>query len=269
MRGMWKKATLDIFFALAISAWSCFAFAQNAGQGNVETCLPLEGLNLGCVASVDHSCKKNKALYNPAKECYYVGEPSTSIRVEGPIAFHCAATESTETCTETIGENGSIHRECRTTSRCVRYQAPFCEETCVPCYNKVVSANIGMAAGCIICTRRPCDDEKDFLVKGTCPNWYNGMPKGPPQRCSGAQRCPTTAIDPNGVTHQVTIQSSPCPPPSLPNPPLEDPERPPRCPWKRDERTGGSPPGPNGEGGSAGNCEPISEDNRQSPYGQD
>lgn len=216
-----------------------FVFAQASGNFN---CLQLEGIHIGCVSSVDHGCFRNRAVDNPKAQCNYVGGPSTSLRVEGPIAFHCKSSTSTKVCTKNTGTD-SKGETCVTTSECVEYQPPSCQETCVPCYDQVVAANIGLERGCIVCTRKYCGDEPPAEL--ACPPSYNGMPNGIGQKCSSPQHCPTTAIDPLGHSHPVTITTGSCNPPQLPPPATGAPKY---CPWKVDKRTHDG-------------CEPIDPDN--------
>lgn len=228
------------FLVVATFLFSYSAFGQNS-------CMVLEGINLGCVSSVDHSCRMNKKVDEPRSRCSYVGSPGVQWRVEGPISFVC------ESWTQTIIHhprvcNGEV---CVTppptiTSTCVRYQPPICEETCIKCFNEVVEVPAGRSRGCIVCTRPKCQDEPD--VSSACPPTYNGLVNHLAQKCSADIRCPTSAVDPNGVTHPVTVRRGTCPPAVMPPIPPDPPE-PQHCPWKVDER-------------SRTGCEPISPDNR-------
>lgn len=223
---------------------SNIALAQNY-------CLLLEGLNIGCVPSVDHTCKRNKMVDNKNALCNYVGDPGTSYRVEGPIKWSCETAVTTTTETEVCDADGC--KKVRvTTSTCTKYYPPLCNEECVPCFNQVVSAAIGHEKGCIVCTRAYCPDEPG--AQTSCPSSNNGLPLGSGEKCTTPQRCPTSAVDPLGNTHPVTVTTGNCSPPQLPQPPpptvLKD------CPWKVDKRSGGTTTNP------AGGCEPIDPDNQ-------
>lgn len=243
-----KSACVLFLFVI----FSSEAFAQNSSR-----CIRLENLEIGCVPSVDHSCYMNKAV-DKVSSCKYVGSPGTSIRAEGPIAWNCASSTNTRTCTQVCNDD-SCEERCVTRSVCTVYQSPVCQETCVQCFNQVVVANVGINRGCIVCTRALCADEYPRQARTVCPPVYNGMPKANGETCAASTRCPTTAIDPNGVSHTVTVNGpGNCQPQPLPEPPPELPE-PLLCPWKVDERTGGRPPRANGptDPGDPGNCEPI------------
>ncbi len=216
-----------------------FSYAQN-------TCLLLEGLNLGCVSSVDHSCFINKKVDNPKAPCSFVGSPATSWRVEGPIAFHCKSSRETKICPPLVCNlDGCVQPPCVITSECSEYQPPSCQETCVSCFNEVVTINGGLQKGCIVCTRKYCADEPMALT--VCPQTYNGLVNYPGEKCSADNHCPATATDPLGKTHPVAITKNTCPTPNMPEPP---PVLVPKdCPWKADKR-------------SATGCEPIDPDNQ-------
>ncbi len=217
-----------------------------------QGCIELEGINLGCVSSIDHSCYLNKAVDKTGEPCRYVAEPKTMYRVEGPIAWNCKSSRNTTICEETGGNGEQSGTNCRTVSECLEYYPPSCTETCTSCFGRIVTENIGISRGCLICTREPCADEKPRLVKSTCP-YYNsqGMPYvGSPMTCSGESRCPSTAIPPNGgAPMEVRVNTRTCPAPELPKLPTTPPPMPQLCIWKVDKR-------------SATGCEPIEESNR-------
>lgn len=211
-----------------------------------NNCLLLEGLNLGCVSSVDHSCFRNKMVDNPKASCQYVGDPATSWRVEGPIAFHCKSSTNTTVCPpKQCNPDGCVTPPCVTTSECTEYQPPLCQETCVGCFNQVVTVKAGIEKGCIVCTRPYCADEPPASV--LCPATYNGLVHSPADKCAADSRCPTTATDPLGKVHPVTISRNTCPTPTMPNPVVNPPPK--DCPWKVDKRT-------------ATGCEAIEPDNQ-------
>lgn len=233
------------FMILLLQFWQ-IAFAQSG-------CIELEGLNLGCVSSVDHGCFRNVSVNKPDAACTYVADPGAMYRVEGPVAWACKSHRNTETCTEQVTPDG-VKRICTTSSQCVEYYPPSCSEACRPCFNRVETAGIGLERGCFICTRKPCADEP--LAQKACPPTYNDMVLGSSQKCSGDERCPTTAIDPLGNSHSVTVRRpTECKPPDMPPKPPVSPA-PLWCPWKVDKRSRAS------EGKPAGGCEPIDPDNR-------
>lgn len=201
---------------------------------------------MGCVSSVDHSCFKNKMVNNPKATCQYVGSPGTSWRVEGPIAFHCKSSRDTTVCPpKQCNPDGCVQPPCVTSSECIEYQPPSCQETCVACFNDVVSVNAGLEKGCIVCTRPYCADEPPAST--ICPPTYNGLVNYIAEKCSTDQHCPATATDPLGVTQPVTITRNTCPEPKMPEP--QTPPAPKDCPWKVDKR-------------SQTGCEPIDPDNQ-------
>lgn len=227
-------AILTLLFNLNLN----IAQAQN-------NCLLLEGLNLGCVSSVDHSCYLNKKVDDPKATCQYVGSPNTAWRVEGPIAFACKSSRNTRICPPQVCNlDGCVQPPCVTTSECIEYQPPSCQETCVACFDEVVSINAGIKKGCIICTRKACADEPPAVV--VCPSTYNGLVNATAEKCSADSRCPANATDPLGVTHPVTINRNTCPPKTMPQPPAQPVPK--DCPWKVDKR-------------SETGCEPIDADN--------
>lgn len=209
-------------------------------------CIQLEGLNLGCVSSVDHSCYMNKKIDRPNDPCHYVGSPANAWRVEGPIAFHCKSSRQTTTCPPKVcNADGCVQPPCTTTSECIEYFPPSCQETCTVCFNEEVTINAGISKGCIVCTRKPCADEP--LVETLCPTTYNGLVLHGSQKCSSDSHCPTTATDPLGVVHTVNINKGACPEAKMPE--IPPPPNPKDCPWKVDKRT-------------ATGCEAIDPDNR-------
>lgn len=212
-------------------------------------CIELEGINIGCVSSVDHGCFMNKAVNKNNDPCHYVGSPNTMYRVAGPIAWSCKSSKNTTVCSEDKGNGDKSGTTCVTSSECVEYFQPSCSEQCVPCFDNVVTENTGTSKGCIICNRKPCADELPRLTKTTCPHRNStGMPLGSGDKCSSDTRCPKTAIPPNGgAPMDVIIRKGQCSPPKLPDPPIR-PE-PLLCTWKVDKR-------------SATGCEPIEPDNR-------
>lgn len=211
------------------------------------TCIELEGINIGCVSSVDHSCKKNVAVDNKNAPCNFVGSPNVMYRVEAPISWRCKSSRNVEVCTDKPGNNDQSGRDCRTHSECIEYFPPTCQETCVPCFDVVVTENSGEQKGCIVCTRKKCPDEPD--AQTVCPAFSSqGLPRGPGNKCSSSQSCPTTAIPPTGgPAMDVIVNRGNCQPPKLPEPQgLPSPQA---CPWKIDNR-------------SVDGCEPIEESNR-------
>lgn len=202
-----------------------------------SNCIKLEGLNLGCVSSIDHSCFLNKKVDEKNSPCRYVSEPSTQWRVEAPISFKCKSATSTTVCPPRVcNPDGCVQPPCTTTSECTEYQPPSCDETCVKCFSNVVNANVGISKGCIICTREMCPDERDKIATAKCPTKYNNMILHNGDKCSSDSRCPTTAVDPLGQTHTVIINRNTCPPPIMPEEPPEPPN-PKDCPWKVDQRS--------------------------------
>jgi len=184
---------------------------------------------------------------NPKGNCRYVGEPSTMYRVEAPISFKCKSYKNTETCVQNPSGPDAGGTTCTTTSECVEYLPPSCDETCIPCFNQVVENNVGISKGCIVCTRPECPDEIEARLATQCPIYFEGMPLGMGDKCSTSQRCPKQAVNPKtGALTDVTIRTTSCQPPELPKPKeftVRD------CPWKVDKR-------------SQTGCEPIDPDNR-------
>jgi len=158
-------------------------------------------------------------------------------RVEAPIAFHCKSTRTNTYCPprECNGTDACIQPPCVTTSECIEYMPPACSEECVKCFDEVVNVNVGIAKGCIICTRNYCPDEEPHRAKLYCPATYNGLVNFQGLKCSAESHCPTTAVDPLGVSREVTINRGTCPPPDMP--PIPTPQVPTDCPWKVDERS--------------------------------
>lgn len=227
-------------FAILIFLFISSAYAQNS-------CVMLEGLNLGCVSSVDHSCVLNKKVDETKSPCRYVGSPDVQWRVEAPIAFHCKSSRQTVTCyPQVCNADGCVSPPCTTASECTEYQPPSCAETCIKCFQEVVNVNVGLAKGCIVCTRKSCADEPPVVP--ICPATYNGLVHYSGEKCSSDSKCPTTAVDPLGKTHPVTIYKGSCPSGEMPQPPPPIPP-PMDCPWKVDQRT-------------ATGCERIKCDNR-------
>jgi hypothetical protein len=217
---------LVILVNLILSA----AWAQN-------NCVMLEGLNLGCVSSIDHSCFMNKKVDKPSEPCRYVGSPATQWRVEGPISFNCKSSRNIRECPPQVcNSDGCTQPPCTERSECLEYFRPICDETCVKCFNDVINVNVGVSRGCIICTRRPCPDEEPAMARVKCPPRYNNLVNNAGQKCSSDSRCPETATDPLGVVHPVEIRRGTCPPPEMPEAPREE-EDPKHCPWKVDQRT--------------------------------
>jgi hypothetical protein len=215
---------------------SFFLLFFSAASAQQNNCIMLEGINLGCVSSIDHSCFINKKLDLHNEPCPYVGSPNTMWRVEAPISFHCKSTRTNTFCPpQQCNADGCIQPPCVTTSECVEYMPPACSEECVKCFDEVVNVNIGTAAGCIICTRNMCPDEMDHQAKLYCPATYNGLVNYQGLKCSTEAKCPTSAVDPLGVVREVTINRGTCPPPELP--PVPTPVVPKDCPWKLDERS--------------------------------
>lgn len=201
-----------------------------------NSCIKLEGLNLGCVSSIDHGCFRNKKVDERTSPCRYVSAPNTMWRVEAPVSFKCKSSSETRICPpEQCNADGCIKPACIVKSECVEYFPPTCDEQCVACFDQVVIVNVGISKGCIVCTRNPCSDEIPALARTFCPSKYNNMINSPAQQCSTDQRCPTTAVDPNGQSHEVIVRRGTCPPPQMP--PEPTPEMPLDCPWKVDERT--------------------------------
>ncbi|HPI41414.1 MAG TPA: hypothetical protein PLJ21_11460, partial [Pseudobdellovibrionaceae bacterium] len=212
------------------------------------SCLELEGINLGCVSSIDHTCTRNIAVNSPNTACHYVGDPNVSYRVEGPIAFNCKSSKNTTVCKKNEGNGDQAGETCVTHSECYEYFPPTCRETCIPCFDTIVTEKIGVSKGCLICTRKPCADEKERLLISTCPIQNSlGMPLGPNNKCSSNSLCPKSATPPNGGPEMpVTIIKGSCEPPKLP---INVNQPPPKlCIWKVDKR-------------SATGCEPIEPEN--------
>lgn len=242
---------------------SFFANKTVAEVGGLN-CIQIEGLNLGCVSSVDHSCKMNKASDSKTAECAYGGGWKSRWRVEGPIQFNCKSYKTTTT-EEMIPAKGcgvpgdtcfAAHIERVTHSECQDYQPPVCAESCVGCYEDVQTFPIGISRGCVICTRQSCGDEP--AGSRYCPERPPLAALGLAKKCSSNERCPTTAIDPLGKSHTVIIKSA-CNPGSPP--PATAGVLGKHCPWKTDQRTGGSVSSDGGTPASAGKCECITREN--------
>lgn len=233
-------------------------------QADAINCLKLENIEIGCVPSIDHTCRRNNSVDKPNVPCQYVARPGAFLRVEGPIAWKCKSEKVDRTCNQVCNSDG-CQEVCTTTSECLEYYPPICDEECVDCFEEVTTQNVGVSRGCIICTRLPCEDERPRLAATSCPAKFNGMIHHDGQKCSSDRRCDDTAVDPNGVTHQVTGRRPTCQPKPMPPEPREgDPLN---CPWKIDERTGGWPPrykGPN-DPGDPGACECIRRENSTDP----
>lgn len=231
---------MKLFVLLLVIAMNTFA---DSG------CLEIEGINIGCVSSVDHSCFINKAVDMKNSTCYYVGSPSTMMRTEGPIAWSCKSSKNTTVCSENKGNGDQSGTSCHTVSECLEYSPPICNETCVSCFDQIVAENVGVTKGCIICTRKPCADEVDRLSKSSCPLYNSaGMPLGNGIKCSAGSRCPKSATPPNGgAPMAVTVNTGSCGPAELPKP--QATPTPLLCPWKVDTR-------------SDAGCEPIAPENK-------
>lgn len=260
---MSKNLILFIFASLLNVA--NVAFAEVGGLN----CIQIEGLNLGCVSSVDHSCKMNRAADSKV-DCAYGGGWASRYRVEGPIQFNCKSYKNTTT-TENVpargccpgmacvpGDTCSPARTVTTThSECLQYEDPVCAESCVGCFENVQTFPVGISRGCIVCTRQSCGDEPPAQI--SCPDVPGLTLLGSAKKCSGDERCPTTAVDPLGQSHGVRINTScnagPAPSPSAPGAIGK------YCPWKSDQRTGGSATADEGIPASSGKCECITEDN--------
>lgn len=230
------KKFIFIFFILSSIAWAD------------KNCLEIEGLKLGCISAADHSCFRNTAIPIKANSCRYAAQPSTAFRAESPVAFNCKSFQQVKVCQKNSGNGDQSGETCTTHSECVEWLPPVCKEECVPCYEKVVTADVGLSAGCIICNRKPCDDEKPYLTQKTCP-YYLDSNTDPEKRltlssvieCSNFQRCPSTAVVPSGPnkgqTVNVIITQGSCEKPKVPNFPEENKlEKPKLCLWKEDER---------------------------------
>lgn len=232
-------------------------------------CIQIEGLNLGCVSSVDHVCKMNKSS-DLKIDCAYGAGWASRWRVEGPIAFACKSYKIT-TIEEKIPAKGccpgmacvpgdtcvAAHVNKVTSSECESYQPPSCAESCVGCYEDVQTFNVGISRGCTICTRQACADEPP--ASAYCPAHPPMVFLGQAKKCSTDERCPATAIDPLGNIHTV-IKKSSCnigPAPTPPSPGVIGKY----CPWKLDSRTGGSAMSDGGTPASSGKCECITEEN--------
>lgn len=221
--------------------FSIYSFAD-------KNCLEIEGLKLGCVTAVDHSCYRNVAVPVKKFNCQYAADPSTAFRAEGPVAFNCKSSKVVKVCEKDIGNGDQTGEKCTTKSECLEFYPPTCKETCVPCFEKVVNSDVGLSAGCIICTRKPCPDEQPYLSNNTCPYYLDSNPIAEKrltlinaQECSNMQRCPTTAIVPSGPKQgevvSVVISKDSCEKPKMPKYPEDNKLQNPRlCLWKEDER---------------------------------
>lgn len=243
-------------------------FFLTAGAVAGVDCIQIEGLNLGCVSSIDHTCKMNRAT-DKIGDCTYGGGWAARYRVEGPISFRCKSTRNWTTeeiippsgccgqpgCDQCTPERKVIIQH----SECTEYYPPSCSEACVGCYENVQTLANGITRGCVICTRTYCGDEP--RAETYCPAIEGKTLLGGGKKCSSDERCPTTAVDPLGKSHPVTVSGpSKCDPGPEPIPP-EPGKIPSYCPWKSDKRTGGTPPDAKGAGGTPGNCECITREN--------
>jgi len=228
-----------LFIGILLIAYSTFAD---------KSCLEIEGLKLGCVTSVDHSCYRNVAIPLRKISCKYTADPSTAYRAEGAVAFNCKSSKTVKVCEKDTGNGDQIGEKCTTRSECLEFYPPTCKEECVPCFEKIVSADVGWSAGCIICTRKPCPDEEPFLSTNTCP-YYLDSNADPEKRltlnsgleCSSMLRCPSTAIVPSGPKQgevvSVVINRGSCEKPKMPKYPEDNKlQNPKLCLWKDDER---------------------------------
>ncbi len=207
-----------------------------------EQCIQLEGLNIGCVTAESHTCFLNKhprAEGAREGECKYVNPnalPPIKRQIENPkgaIAFDCASYENKTTCVRQGDKT-----VCQTSSVCKEYTKPSCTNHCILCYTEVKSEQ-AFPEGCVVCTRPRCNDEPP--LNGVCPvdhptdkNFI--LPKIKYPVCANDRPCPQTAIDPNGVEHQVTIIDLGCPPIPDKVEKAEEGGGVQRCPWIKDER---------------------------------
>jgi hypothetical protein len=234
--GRGRPTTVALLLSSALSA----LFGGSARAGG-QQCISLEGLQIGCVASFDHTCSRNVMIDRDDAPCYYVGKPATFLRVEAPIAWRCKSSRETRVCRPSGASGESSGEICTTHSECLEYYPPSCDEECVPCFETVVQKQTGLSRGCLVCTREYCPDEPE--VTTACAPTFGDLVAGTGTRCSSGSRCPTTAIDPLGKSHTVKVRSARgCEPPQLPEP--KDIPRPQHCPWTVDTR-------------SATGCEPI------------
>ncbi len=234
-----KFLGINLFFLVGL--WISISQAD-------KNCLEIEGLKLGCVAAFDHSCFRNVAKKLDQVKCDYGAYPSMAFRAEGPVAFYCKSFQQVKVCEKNSGNGDQAGETCTTHSECFDWGEPICKEECIPCFEKVVTADVGFSAGCLICNRKPCDDEKPFLSGKTCPYYLDSNPDPEkrltlvsPTECSNMQRCPTTAVVPSGPkkgqTMDVKIVKGSCEKPKMPKYPEEENLKKPKlCLWKEDER---------------------------------
>ncbi len=261
-------------FVIILLALLCGSANIALGETGGLDCIQLEGLNLGCVSSVDHSCKMNKAT-DMKVDCAYGDTWRARFRVEGPIQWNCKSYETTFTPEVIPAKGCPVGCDTYTPettkliphSVCEKWEDPVCAESCVGCYENVLTSPVGTERGCTICTRQRCADEP--LSQISCPPGPNGMNLlGAAKKCSTDERCPKTAVDNKQILHNVIIKGptscepGPAPPPASPMAIGK------YCPWKTDQRTGGSITSDGGTPASAGKCECITHDNWNNAAGE-
>ena len=231
-----------------------------------QSCLSIENVKLGCVSSHDKKCTMPKGLNQYGRVgCTYVTDYSTQIKRDlplGMVKFQCVTYVTQRTCIPKP-EGG---QDCKEEQICTKYAEPKCDEVCTGCWRRAVTAEVGIWARCVLCHRLECPDERDAKTN-VCPMIHEGLRErsywsAAYDLCAAAQPCPSSATDELGVTHNVAITRGACPPPPRPI------DREPNiafCPWKADKRTGGWKDPKDPSVGSAGNCEPIEDDNRFEP----
>lgn len=217
---------------MIITLLMSFLFAQNPSQAGLA-CISLEKQNLGCVPSTSHPCFRNRPC-DSGSQCYYrKGIDVYWEQLTGPIAWLCQEWDNPD-C-EPGGDVGS----CPGSTCLVYYPPPPCRKKCKLCHPEERSF-FSTRKGCIICTRPRCPFEPPCAP----PNCPSRFPDDPsfylPQYplCQPGDACTqTTAIDPNGVEHQVPVEEvgGGCPeiPPEDPPPPI-DPPGGAECPWTVD-----------------------------------
>lgn len=231
-----------------------------------QSCLNIENVKLGCVPSHDKKCSMRPGQNQYGRRsCEFVSDYSTQIKRNlpgGVVKFNCVTWDTKLTCVPKP-EGG---QDCKEEQICTKYGNPQCDEVCTGCWKNSVAAEVGVWARCVICHRLECEDEK-YAKTDICPKMHNGLREktywsGVYDQCGANQPCPNKAVDELGEEHDVIITRGNCPPPPQP---IDREINIAFCPWKADKRTGGWVDPDDPSKGSAGNCEPIDDDNRFVP----
>ncbi|MEQ1723523.1 MAG: hypothetical protein ABL930_10135 [Pseudobdellovibrio sp.] len=203
-----------------------------------ETCIQLENISIGCVPSQSHVCFRNVnvSLSGGNGSCKYTKIEMTGQHYKAPkgaIAFEC----SSPPVIETICVRDGDRNVCTTTSTCKEYSKPVCQEICELCHKEVIEEP-KKTAGCIVCTRPRCDKHEP-TPSAKCPIQHSKQPEYflPDTNrpvCGAVPTCQAKATDPNGVTHDVTINRSNCPANEMVKKAELAPGDPINCPWIND-----------------------------------